>query len=195
MNPLHLFPNKECHRVQFWHLFYSLCIHTLSVPSILSQVSHTISLQMIPSFTTQVFLQTFQLLLVVWKIATLQKKPKASTRNRGHFGLKKHKHNNKKKGLKKAYLVDCTLQEILLWPWKFLSLLTLIALLLRTLLFASRSLSKSSVHICLWALCDLYSLFFTPFVLFWREIFISFRGGRESSYLLQTKIGSTFLET
>ena len=53
--------------VLFGDLPYLLCIDGLSVPSFLSRIFRSVPLQMIASFTTQVFLQTFHFLHVVCK--------------------------------------------------------------------------------------------------------------------------------
>ena len=67
MNRLHLLWYVVCHRVQFWPLLYTLCTHSLSALSFVSQATHTISMQMTPSFTARVFPQTSQLLSIVWE--------------------------------------------------------------------------------------------------------------------------------
>ena len=67
MHQLHPLWNVVCHKVQFWDLSYLLCAHSLLALSFVSQATHTISLQMIPSSTTRVFPQTSRLLSIVWK--------------------------------------------------------------------------------------------------------------------------------
>ena len=58
----------ECHRFQFWDLFYLFCTYSLSAMSYVSKITHIISWQNDSQHHNSSVLQTFQLLSLVWKI-------------------------------------------------------------------------------------------------------------------------------